>query len=342
MKKIITIIFILAINSFSWCQDPIFTQFYNVPETLSPSFTGMAGRWNMGIVHRRQWPNDQRRIDTQFGYINKLVKDNIGLGFTAQNHSEQFTNYNYFKCNIAGSYIVEIDWDWRMRFGLEGGFGSKSFGFQGLLLEDQINSNTELIAPSTIDPWVLKNANRINFFDLSSSILFDKDDMWIGLSVKHLNRPDITFVENGNVPLDMFFSLHGGYYYEPKGTPSFFLPEGTDFHFMGNYMRQGQYNRLDLGTVIDYGSFSIGVMSAVNLERKANNSHLLTSINPIATFNIGDFKLGYSFDINTSGLPRTGGVHEITLSWFTGRDCNTCDNYKMRLKRNGEGGYQRM
>ncbi|RXR21633.1 PorP/SprF family type IX secretion system membrane protein [Flavobacterium stagni] len=325
-----------------WAQDPIFTQFYNAPESLSPTFTGMANTWNMGLVHRRQWPNDQRRIDTQFGFVNNLVTDHIGLGLTLLNHNEVFTNYNYIKANLAASYIVELDYDWRMRFGLEGGFGSKSFGFSGLLLEDQINSATEQIAGSTVDPWVLRNANRIQFFDLSAGLLFDTDDIWIGLSVKHLNRPDISFIENGNVPLDLFFSLHGGYFYEPRTTPSFFLPEGTTFQFLGNYMRQGQYNRLDLGTVIDYGSFSVGVMSAVNLERSAQSSHLLTSVNPIVTFNLGDFKLGYSFDINTSGLPRTGGVHELTLTWITGRNCSKCDNYKMRLKRNGEGGYQRM
>lgn len=333
---------IFYIPFISYAQDPIFTQFYNLPEALSPAFTGMANTWNMGLVHRRQWPNDQRRIDTQFGFVNNLVTDNIGLGLTLQNHTEDFTNYNFFSAKAAASYIVELDYDWRLRFGLEGGLGTKSFGFQGLLLEDQININTEQIAGSTIDPWVLRNTNRLFFMDFGAGVLLDNETTWVGLSIKHLNRPDITFVENGNVPLDLFFSLHGGYFYEMTGTPSFFLPEGTTFQFVGNYMRQGQYNRLDVGTIIDYGAFSFGVMSVVNLERRATNSHLLTSLNPVATFVLGDFRLGYSFDINTSGLPRTGGVHELTLTWITGRNCSKCDNYKMRLKRNGEGGYQRM
>ena len=35
--------------------------------------------------------------------------------------------------------------------------------------------------------------------------------MWLGASIKHLNKPNISFVENGNVPLDIFYSLHANY-----------------------------------------------------------------------------------------------------------------------------------
>ena len=51
-------------------QDPIFTQYFLVPESLNPAFTGTLVTGYMGIIHRSQWPNENRRIDTDYAFIN--------------------------------------------------------------------------------------------------------------------------------------------------------------------------------------------------------------------------------------------------------------------------------
>jgi type IX secretion system PorP/SprF family membrane protein len=99
-------------------QDPVFTQFLLVPETLNPAFTGAASAWNAGLLHRSQWPDGNRRIDTQYGFANNLVDDNIGIGLTVLNHREVFTDYNFFQINGAFSYRVDINYDWRLRLGI--------------------------------------------------------------------------------------------------------------------------------------------------------------------------------------------------------------------------------
>lgn len=321
-------------------QDPIFTQFHNIPEAINPAFTGSANTWNAGIAHRRQWPNENRKIDTQFGFVNNLITDEIGIGMTVQNHHEVFTDYKYFKINLAISYTMEISYDWRVRFGVEGGYGRKDFNFGGLLLEDQIDTGTGVITGPSVDPLSMRG-DKISFFDLSAGVLFDNEESWIGMSLRHLNRPDIAFTEYQNVPLNMFVSIHGGYFLELGGLPTFLTPEGSTLVLMGNYMRQSEYNRLDIGGIMDYGMFSLGVVTAVNLERKTNDGHFLTSVNPVATFSFGEFRIGYSHDISTTRIGRTGGVHELTLVWQSGRDCSKCDNYKVRLKRNNVAGYER-
>lgn len=313
-------------------QDPVFTQFLIVPETLNPGFTGSASSWNAGIIHRRQWPEGNRRIDTQYGFANNLVTDNLGVGITVLNQKETFTNYNYFQFNGAVSYRIDLNYKWRLRLGLEGGFGRKDFNFGNLLLEDQININDGSISGSSIDPGFLRYNNQINFVDFSFGVLVDEENAWFGAALKHLTRPDISFLENGNVPLDLFLSVHGGYYFALDNSPTMILPADTDLLVSFNYMRQSQFNRLDIGASLEMNMFSFGVIAATNPEGRSTNSHLVTSLNPFVSMRAGEFKFGYSYDINTSRFGQNQGVHELTLTWQSKYTCRDCDNYRMKLK----------
>ena len=313
-------------------QDPVFTQFLLLPETLNPAFTGSASSWNAGIIHRRQWPEANRRIDTQYGFANNLVTDNLALGITILNQKETFTNYNYFQFNGAVSYRVDLNYNWRLRLGLEGGFGRKDFNFRNLLLEDQININDGSISGSSIDPGYLRTNNQINFVDFSFGVLVDEENAWFGAALKHLTRPDISFLENGNVPLDLFLSVHGGYYFALDNSPTMILPADTDLLVSFNYMRQSQFNRLDIGASLEMNMFSFGVIAATNPEGRSTNSHLVTSLNPFVSMRAGEFKFGYSYDINTSRFGQNQGVHELTLTWQSKYTCRDCDNYRMKLK----------
>ena len=313
-------------------QDPVFTQFLIVPESLNPGFTGSASSWNAGIIHRRQWPKGNRRIDTQYGFANNLVTDNLGIGITLLNQNETFTNYNYFKFNGAVSYRINLSYNWRLRLGLEGGFGRKDFNFGNVLLEDQIDINDGSISGSSIDPGFLKYNNQINFVDFSFGVLVDEENTWFGAALKHLNRPNISFLENGNVPLDLFLSVHGGYYFALDNSPTMILPADTDLLVSFNYMRQSQFNRLDIGTSLEMNTYSFGIIAATNPEGRSTNSHIVTSLNPFISMRAGEFKFGYSYDINTSRFGQNQGVHELTLTWQSKYTCRNCENYRMKLK----------
>ncbi|MFC6876743.1 PorP/SprF family type IX secretion system membrane protein [Flavobacterium myungsuense] len=321
-------------------QDPIFTQFFLVPETLNPAVTGLANTWNAGLIHRRQWPDGTRKIDTQYGFANNMVNDEIGLGATFLNHHEEFTNYNYSQFNGAFSYALELDNDWQIRFGLEAGYGRKNYNFKNLLLEDQINFNDETISSGSVDPGVLNYSDTIDFFDVSAGFLVVSENAWFGTALKHLNRPDISFTEYANVPLDLFLTVHGGYYIAFEGSPLLYSLGDPTLLLTANYMRQSQYNRLDLGGVLEFNRFSFGVIAATNPEGKSSNSSILTSVSPVFSLKLNEFTFGYSYDANTTKFGNSQGVHELSLTWQSSRRCDKCDNYKVKLKRNGVNVYQ--
>lgn len=325
---LLTVVSIIKVRA----QDPIFTQYFLVPETINPAFTGTLVTGYSGIIHRSQWPNENRRIDTEYAFINGPIGPDreMGLGLTILNQREVFTNYNYVQINGVYSYNVNLNDDWKLRLGIEAGYGRKNFNFRSLLLEDQINSDDGSISEGTIDPSILNYNDKIDFLDISSGLLLFNEKAWFGASLKHLNKPNIAFTEYASVPLEMFLSIHSGYSLSLDDSHLTFIPDQTNILLTANYMKQAQYNRLDFGTAIELKPLMVGVIGATNPGGKSDNSHLLTSVNIFGSIQLNRFVLGYSYDINTSKLGNTQGVHELSITWQIGRECSSCDNYLVK------------
>ena len=65
MKKGLLILMLFFVSK-TCSQDPIFTQFYNVPEYLNPSFTGGGEGSQIGIINRSQWFGLNYGLNSQF------------------------------------------------------------------------------------------------------------------------------------------------------------------------------------------------------------------------------------------------------------------------------------
>ena len=82
--------FILALISVeSKAQDPIFTQYFLVPETINPGFTGFLETTSAGLIHRTQWPDLNLKIETDYAYFSTWAENaNSGIGVNFLNHRE--------------------------------------------------------------------------------------------------------------------------------------------------------------------------------------------------------------------------------------------------------------
>ncbi len=308
--------FFIKVNA----QDPVFSQYFLVPETMNPGFSGFEDASYFGLIHRTQWPSLDLRVDSDYAFFNTWIEDVGGIGFSILNQHENNTNYNHLQGNANFSYHVKLANDWYFRPAIEVGFGTKSFNFRNLVLADQININSGTINPVTSDVFAL-NANRnVTFFDFSTGFVFDKKntrndtDLWLGASIKHLNKPNISFSENGNVPLDIFYSLHASYRF-----PYF---DYNDMLISVNYMQQGENNRLDIGTTVKLDKLMLGAMAVTNPVKNSLNSHLLTSINAFVGLELEQLRFGFSYDINTTKIGRTDGVYELSITYLAG--CLIC------------------
>lgn len=332
IRTTITIIIAVLFGCFAQAQDPIFTQSNYIQETINPGFSGFEDndRISAGMLSRTQWPNLDLKVSTQYFFINRSYENNnssaSGIGFNALWQNESFSNYNYYQVNANYMHRVNLNDGWFFRPAIEIGFGLKDVGFKSLTLADQININSGVINPNSIDPFS-SNLDTVQFFDVSSGFVFEKQafndvSYWFGVSVKHLNRPNISFVRDQNVPLDIFYSLHG----------NFRFPFLNDYSVMmtANYMQQGEYNRLDVGSLFQVNQFLLGVTAATNPAQNDDNSHLLTSINGFLGIEYTNFRFGLSYDVNTTKIGRTNGVYEFSVTYMS--RCRTCPTDRSRKR----------
>ncbi len=331
LKRIIIIIAVL-VGLKSHAQDPIFTQSNYIQETINPGFSGFedSDRIAAGVLTRTQWPNLDLRVDTQYAYLNKSFDYGPSLGFGVGvnflRQHEAFSNYNYYQLNVNYAHRVNLDGGWYFRPALEVGLGFKDVAFGNLTLADQININSGVVNPVSVDP-LSNTVDNVFFGDISAGFVFEKEEFngltyWFGASAKHLNRPNISFVDGEELPLDIFYSLHG----------NFRFPFRNDYSIMmtANYMQQGEYNRLDIGSLFMVNQFLIGVTAATNPAKNDNNSHMLTSVNGFFGLEYTEFRFGLSYDMNTSKIGRTNGVYELSVTYLS--SCRRCKTDRSRKR----------
>ncbi len=330
-KIIFSVIFVVSIFTVR-AQDPIFSQSNYVQETLNPGFSGFEdnGRVYAGFLSRLQWPNLDLKLNTQYAFVNKSFdygpRLGYGIGVNAVWQYESFNNYNYYQINFNYAQRINLNGGWFFRPGVEVGLGNKSNNFRNLTLGDQININTGVINPVSVDPYSY-NIHNPFFMDFSTGLVFEKEEVygttyWFGVSVKHLNRPNISFVEGEKEPLDIFYSIHGNYRFP-------FLRDNSIMMTV-NYMQQAEYNRLDVGSMVQLSQFLIGVTAATNPARNDANSHLLTSVNAFIGLEYEEFRFGLSYDMNTSRIGNTNGVYEFSLTYLS--RCRSCNLDRSRKR----------
>jgi type IX secretion system PorP/SprF family membrane protein len=312
MRYLLFIILCLGFKT-AIAQDPLFTQNFMMPETISSSFTGSAETFKAGGIYRNQWRGLAFNTSTTFAFFDTYIeKFRSGVGISILQQKENETNYRFTQVNANYALKIRLNDDWYFRPSISVGFGMKDYAFDNLLLEDQININNGVIDPISIDPLLLQE--KRSFVDFSSSILFNNEFSWIGITVKHLNKPNISLTEGGEVPLDIFLSIHTSY-----SIPIFTYNKNQDDHnlfILANYMHQNKYSRLDIGGQYTYNNqFSIGATASTNPLKATSESPILTSINPFLGLRWKEFKFGISYDINTTNIGNTGGVFEFLLTY---------------------------
>ncbi len=325
MPRLFTASFVacLAGSASLYGQDFVFSQFYANPLRLNPAFTGAAFAPRFTVNYRNQWPGWPNAYSTYCaGYEQWLDGMNSGIGIMLS--ADNAGNGIYRTTQVAAlySYQVQLLDQLYFRIGVETGLIQALINWNALVFEDQLSPINGIVGgnPSNeIPPERFIN----NAFDASAGLLVFNSRFHAGVSLHHLNSPDVSFLRiNSNLytGMPLRLSLHGGF-----EIPLLTNNKNKEEAFLSPnllYATQGGFHQVNAGVYAGFGKVFAGAWFRHTFGN-ADAAILLGG------FRHGVLKIGYSYDMTLSELANAGagGAHEVSLG------INLNDSKALRRKR---------
>lgn len=310
-KKYLLLLFpALLVSTLLFGQDPIFSQHFAIPININPAFSGVTVAPRISTAYRHQWPNwpnayrsyavsyehPVEEMNSAFGVM--VLGDDAGDGIYTTN---QFTG--------VYSYQVRASQQLFFQFGVEAGLTQTQLNWEKLIFEDQLDPKIGLadgVFSSEVPP---ESFNR-SAIDLGMGLLVYHSNFYGGLSLKHINREDESWLNinnNLNLGRPMRATFHAGAEFSVNANnnrlgASFISPNLL-------YIRQGPYSQVNVGAYAGYERIFGGLWYRHTFEN-ADAAILMAGVR------YNSLRIAYSYDATISGLSlaATGGSHEVSIS----------------------------
>ncbi len=299
-------LFIVVFCATGVAQDTHFSQYYANPLYLAPSLAGSSQQSRVAAQYRDQWPSIPGKfVAYSFSADHYFQKFKSGVGLRFLKEEMGTSGYNVSQAALSYSYYIKLNRKWSFRPGVGIYYSQRSVDRSKTIFGDQLYGDEN--SPS-LSYSKFKNVSNV---DVEASAMFNTENYWVGATLDHLARPDVSFM-NRDYKLPIRYSLFTGYRFV------FRRPYKKEFRYSitvsANYYLQGQNDQLDLGVYWNYKKFLAGFWYRGLPSFKQN------AISDAAILMLGyDFhgvKVAYSYDLTISKLgPSTGGAHEIAFSY---------------------------
>jgi type IX secretion system PorP/SprF family membrane protein len=310
------ILFVFCQKTFA--QDFAIKNQNKVLGTINPSFYGFGDSSKAGVIYSTEGYNERSKIENRFGFANHFFDDNdFSLAFEINSTKISQLGYSISQANLHYIYKAKLSYDWTFNPSLSAGYGNSRLDYSSLVFEDQINALTGYIAGVSRDP--VNVDNKINYLDIGAgAMVHNSRNLFLGLSLKHINRPETSFNSNANNKKEMLISFQSGY--ERDLNPyaqSAFLPANSYLYLYNSFTKQGTKTRIDLYQEAILGNLSFGLNEHFNKYDGFSVSQLGTSVSIF----IEEIEIGanYSFDI---GSKKVGGTTFNSLELYITFDFN--------------------
>lgn len=298
MKKLILFIFSVMMMSMANAQDPQFSQFYANPIYLNPAFAGSHGCPRINLNYRNQWPALSGTFVTYSASYDQYFKQiSGGIGVIATHDQQGKGTINHTTLSLIYNYHLKVSRKFTMMFAGKATWNQKFLDWDKLTFGDQIDPRRGFIYATGDVP----RGGSVGFFDASAGLVGFTENFFFGVSAYHLNMPNESVIV-GKSPMPMRFTGHVGA--EIKLGKKSQYTSGTSIMPNIIYQYQQGFMELMVGTYVKYNMFTAGVWF------RSRDAFIIS-----AGFDMGTFKVGYSYDVTVSKINNgvSGGSHEISL-----------------------------
>jgi type IX secretion system PorP/SprF family membrane protein len=322
MKKYFLLfsILLLLLGSFQvFAQDIQFSQFYAVPLYQNPAFAGSAHTTRAMLHQRLQWPSlDSKYITSLFSVDHYFANYNSGVGLMVYRDWQGGGTLNSTTASLSYSYEINLNSNWTFRPGLSAGMVNRTIDYEKLRFPSQFSDTIGYLGSSSN----FNGAPSIFYADFSTGGIMYNKNLWVGFAADHINSPNQSLIKDVS-RLPVKYSLSGGYkiilrkeksaaYLEAQKqvsiTPTFL------------YKSQGKADQFDAGIYALYGELMAGFWyRGIPIKKYASGIQNNESLIFLLGWKVKDFAISYSYDVTISKLAtyRTGGAHELNLTWFS-------------------------
>ena len=316
--KINYIYLLIIFSQISFSQDFVMKNENKVMGGINPSFYGFGESSKAGVVYSSEGYNEGSKIETRFGFANHYF-DNSEFSLALDVNSTKISQFGYSisQANLHYIYKARLSYEWTFNPSISVGYGNSRLDYSSLVFEDQINVLTGYIAGVSRDP--INVDNKINYLDVGASgVVHNNRNLFFGLSIKHINRPETSFNSEASNKKDMLMSFQSGYERDlnPYGQ-SAFLPQNSYLYLYNSFTKQGTKSRFDLYQELILGNISFGINEHFNKYDGFSVSQVGTSLSVF----IEEIEVGanYSFDM---GSKKTAGASYTTFEIYLTFDFN--------------------
>lgn len=331
-KSIMTLLFPLLMAGSLSSQDIHFSQFYMSPLNLNPAMTGVMN-CNTRLVanYRNQWAavlQSDAYNTYSVSYDQKIPvgrSDYFGIGGSFFGDKAGSTRFGTIMGRLSVGYSKKMG-GYRKKahylsIGADVGLGQRSLDRNALRWGSQHDGQGGF----TGDPTQAGTIGQPDFLfsDISAGILWfstidANNNFYAGLSMAHLNSPNVSFQNNNFVELYSRFTAHGGGMIE--------VARGINLIPNVIAMFQGNHREFNLGTAVRFALGSSRIVRQswqgglwYRLGTKEDGGVHSDAIIFTTRFDYETYGIGFSYDYNVSKLQEGGnfnGAFEFSLVYY--------------------------
>lgn len=302
-------------------QDIQFSQPYSTPMYLNPAFAGSTSGPRLSMNYRNQWPGIDNNYQAMGAGADFFIHDLRG-GFGISFVRDVAGTHKLSNSLVAIKYSQHIALSRKssLAVGVEAGYGQRQFDDSRLFFADQV------INESPVSRDALQMFPVTYYGDLSAGIMYYDENIWAGISLHHINKPNQSLMGSADV-IPMKFSAHVGWKVPIEAFRE--SPNRKSLRLMANFKAQGKWDQLDLGAIysvhgINAGLWYRGIPMKPYQPGYQNNEAMVIMLG--YEFKTG-LSVGYSYDLTLSRLSgHSGGAHEIAVIY-------EITNSRKKLKR---------
>lgn len=301
-------------------QDVHFSMYDFSPLTLNPAETGVhSGDWRAVVNYREQWKAVAKPYQTIAASYDQNIyllpgKFSAGLVFLSDQSGAVDLSQNRVYLSIGYKKETSL---WMYSAGVQGGYVNKSYNLSSTSFPEQYNEEIGSFDSSL--PLSEQNlSNQTSYFDLNVGGLVSRklksSVITAGISILHLNQPDVSFFENKD-KLSARTNTYANWRIETNGD-LFFKPA-----ILASTARKAQEWVIggDVGMELSHDQYSVreiylGLDMRNGINR--NGDAFIASIG----FGYGNFDFGFAYDINHSSIDQATnnrGAFEISVIYIS-------------------------